>query len=214
MKTDELVDILSTNLDAVDWRGVSRKLLTAAGFGALAALVLMMLTFGPRPDVSDPRAAMFLGIKFAFAGTIIAFSLVYLVKIARPSGEQHVSLVAMVLPFAAALVALGASLIAAPPSDWRTLVFGQHWLLCIACIPIFAILPFAAIIFAMRQFASPTNLVWAGAVAGRAAGGISAFVYALHCTDDSFAFVALWYGLTIALCTVVGSLLGPRLLHW
>jgi hypothetical protein len=214
MKTEDLVNILSTNLDAVDYRGVSRRLLGAAGFGALAALVLMMLTLGPRPDLSDARAIAFLAMKFAFAGTVIAFSLVYLVKIARPSGERHVSLVGMVLPFGAALVAFGASLISAPPLDWWTLVFGQHWLLCIACIPIFAILPFAAIIFAMRQFASPTNLAWAGAVAGRAASGISAFVYALHCTDDSIAFVALWYGLTIALCTVIGGILGPRLLRW
>src|SRR5215467_3707694 len=32
----------------------------------------------------------------------------------------------------------------------------------------------------MRQFASPTHLARAGAVAGLAAGAISAFVYALH----------------------------------
>jgi hypothetical protein len=51
-------------------------------------------------------------------------------------------------------------------------------------------------------------------LAGLAAGGISAFVYVLHCTDDSLAFVALWYGLTLALCTAVGALLGPRLLRW
>ncbi len=62
----------------------------------------------------------------------------------------------------------------------------------------------------MRQFALPTQLATAGALAGRAAGSISALVYALHCTDDSLTFVALWYGLAIALCTVVGGLLGPR----
>jgi hypothetical protein len=53
-----------------------------------------------------------------------------------------------------------------------------------------------------------------GALAGRVSAGISAFVYALHCTDDSVAFVGLWYGLTIALCTLVGGILGPRLLRW
>jgi hypothetical protein len=145
---------------------------------------------------------------------IVGFSLAYLIKVARPSGERSVSMLPMILPFAFALLALGVSLAAAPPPEWRALVFGRHWLLCIACIPLFAIFPFAAIIFAMRQFASPTSLAWAGAVVGRTAGGISAFVYALHCTDDSVAFIALWYGLMIALCTAVGALAGPRLLHW
>jgi len=51
-------------------------------------------------------------------------------------------------------------------------------------------------------------------MAGRAAGGISAFVYALHCTDDWFPFIALRYGLTIALCAVLGGVVGRRLLRW
>jgi hypothetical protein len=92
------------------------------------------------------------------------------------------------------------------------MIFGQHWLLCVACIPLNAIFPFAAIIFAMRWFASPTHLARAGALAGLAASAISAFVYALH---GSFARLrSPWYGFTIALCTVIGALLGPRLLRW
>lgn len=37
---------------------------------------------------------------------------------------------------------------------------------------------------------------------------------ALHCMDDSVPFVALWYGGTIASCTLAGAMLGPRLLRW
>jgi hypothetical protein len=214
MKTDDLVNILSTNLDAVDWRGVSRRLLGAAAIGAIAALAGMMLLFGPRADISDLRAWIFLAVKFAFAGVLVAISLAYLVRVARPGGEQRVSLAPVILPFAAALAVLVVTLVLAPPSAWQAMIFGQHWLLCIGCIPLNAMFPFAAIIFAMRQFALPTNLVRAGALAGLAAGSISAVVYALHCPDDSLAFIALWYGITIALCTVVGALLGPRLLRW
>jgi hypothetical protein len=214
MKTDDLVDMLSTNLEAVDWRGVSRTILGAAGLGALVALALMMLTFGPRTDIADVRAWAFLALKFAFAGTIIAMSLAYLLRIARPGGERQVSTLLLALPFAVAAVAAIISLVLAPVPNWRSLIFGQHWLLCLVCIPLNAIPPFAAIVLALRQFASPTNLARAGALAGLAGGGISAFVYALHCTDDSVAFVALWYGLMIAFCTAVGALLGPRLLRW
>ena len=214
MKTDDLVNMLSTNLDAVDWHTVPRKLLGLAALGALAALVVMVALFGPRTDISDSRTWPFLALKFAFAGAMVALSLAYLLKVARPGGEQRVSLVPMILPFAIAFSAFAASLAVAPPSDWHALIFGQHWLFCVACIPLNAIFPFAAIVFALRQFGSPTNLPRAGALTGLAAGSISAFVYAINCTDDSVAFIALWYGLTIALCTTVGRLLGPRLLHW
>jgi hypothetical protein len=214
MKTDDLVNMLSTNLDAVDWRSLSRRILSAAGLGTMIALTVMMLLFGPRTDVSDLRAWIFLAVKFGFAGALVAISLAYLVRVARPGGEQRVSLVLIMFPFAAAVVVLVTTLVLAPPSTWQALIFGQHWLLCISCIPLNAIFPFAAIIFAMRQFALPTNLAQAGALAGLAAGSISAVVYALHCPDDSLAFIALWYGLTIALCTVIGALLGPRLLRW
>jgi hypothetical protein len=214
MKTDDLVNMLSTNVEAVDWRGLSRTILGAAGLGALAALAIMMLVFGPRTDMSDVRAWAFLALKFAFAGAIVAISLAYLVRIARPGGERRVSTVLLGLPFAAAMAAFAISLVLTPIPDWRALIFGRHWLLCLMCIPLNAIPPFAAIVLALRLFASPTHLARAGALAGLAGGSISAFIYALHCTDDSVAFVALWYGLTIALCAAIGALLGPRLLRW
>jgi len=69
------------------------------------------------------------------------------------------------------------------------------------------------VIWAVRQMA-PTDLVRAGALAGMVAGAVSAVAYAFHCTDDSLPFVALWYGGTIALCTLAGATLGPRLLRW
>src|SRR5260370_1427946 len=62
--------------------------------------------------------------------------------------------------------------------------------------------------------AAPTNLARTGAFAGLIAGGVSAMAYALHCTDDSLPFVAVWYGGTIVLCTLAGAALGPRLLRW
>jgi hypothetical protein len=61
---------------------------------------------------------------------------------------------------------------------------------------------------------APTDLRRTGACAGLVAGSISAAGYALHCVDDSMPFVAFWYGGTIALCTLAGAMLGPRLLRW
>lgn len=90
---------------------------------------------------------------------------------------------------------------------------GDRWLECLISVPIIAIAPFVLIVWAVRRMA-PTDLVRAGALSGLLAGGISATAYALHFTDDSLPFVALWYGGTIVLCTLAGAMLGPRLLRW
>jgi len=90
---------------------------------------------------------------------------------------------------------------------------GTEWTVCLYCIPLFAVPPFALLVWALRN-AAPTNLPATGAIAGLVAGAIGAAVYALHCADDSLPFVALWYGLSIALCALVGAGLGPRLLRW
>jgi hypothetical protein len=49
---------------------------------------------------------------------------------------------------------------------------------------------------------------------GLISGGVSAMAYALHCTDDSLPFVAVWYGGTLVLRTLAGAMLGSRLFHW
>jgi len=69
------------------------------------------------------------------------------------------------------------------------------------------------IIWAVRQ-AAPTDLVRAGGFADLISGGVSAMAYALHCTDDSLPFVAIWYDGTIVPCTFSGAALGPRQLRW
>jgi hypothetical protein len=214
MKTDDLVDLLSRNIEAVDWRALPRKLLLFAGLGALAALIALMLVLGPRAEITNGRAWMFVAAKLIFAGAVLAVALSYLVRIARPGGERRVSVAPIVVPFIVALIAAGLSFALAPEPERRAMFLGEHWRLCLVCIPLNAIWPFAAIVLAMRQFAAPTNLSRAGALAGLAAGAISAVVYALHCTDDSLPFIALWYGLAIAGCALVGALLGHRLLRW
>jgi hypothetical protein len=117
------------------------------------------------------------------------------------------------MPFLFIVIVAAISLGLAPSSHWDKMVRGDEWLECLLSIPIIAIVPFAISIWAVRR-AAPTNLARAGAFAGLAAGGVSAMAYALHCTDDSLPFVAVWYGGTIVLCTLAGAALGPRLLRW
>lgn len=117
------------------------------------------------------------------------------------------------LPFVAIMILAAINLAFAPPSHWNKMVMGDQWIECLLSISVIAIVPFVVIVGAVRRMA-PTDLVRAGALAGLTAGGVSAAGYALHCSDDPLPFVAFWYGGTIALCTLAGALLGPRLLRW
>ncbi|MBR0705119.1 MULTISPECIES: NrsF family protein [Bradyrhizobium] len=213
MKTDELITALSMNVEPVNRRLVNRGVGIALAVGTAVAIGVTLVALGLRADLATPRAVIFLFLKLLFAiGTVGAAS-VYLARLARPGGERRVSSGLAALPFLAILLLAGISLGQAPSSHWDKMVMGNDWLECLVSIPVIAVVPFAVVIWAVRR-AAPTSLVRTGAFSGLVAGGISAIAYALHCTDDSLPFVALWYGGTIVLCTLAGAILGPRLLRW
>jgi hypothetical protein len=213
MKTDDLVAALSAHVEPVNRRLVSRRVYIALAAGTVVAFGIMLVELGVRSDLMTARALMFLLLKLAFTIGIVGLASAYLTRLARPGGVGRRSSISAVVPFAAIVLLSAISLGFAPSSHWNRMVMGDEWLECLLSIPIIAIVPFAVIIAAVRR-AAPTNLVRTGAVAGLIAGGVSAMAYALHCTDDSLPFVAVWYGGTIVLCTLAGVALGPRLLRW
>jgi hypothetical protein len=213
MKTDELVTALSAHIEPVNGRLVGRTVYIALAAGTVVALGITIIGFGVRSDLMTAGALMFLLLKLAFTVGIVGVASAYLARLARPGGERRTSSISAAVPFAAIVLLAAISLGLAPSSHWNKMVMGDEWLECLLSIPVIAIVPFAVIIAAVRR-AAPTNLVRTGAVAGLIAGGVSAMAYALHCTDDSLPFVAVWYGGTIVLCTLAGAALGPRLLRW
>jgi len=213
MKTDELVALLSTNPEPVDRRSVARTLYVALAAGSIVALGIAFVGLGVRPDLMTTRALIFLVVKLSFAVGIVGLALVYLTRLARPGAEQKAPSFLVATPFLVIALLSVISLGFAPSSHWDKMIVGDQWLECLFSIPIIAIVPFAAAIWAVRR-AAPTNLARTGAFAGLIAGGVSAMAYALHCGDDSLPFVAVWYGGTIVLCTLAGAALGPRLLRW
>jgi hypothetical protein len=213
MKTEDLITMLATNVEPVDHRQLKRTVGVAVMVGAAVALGAMLLLFGVRADLSATGAVAFLLLKLAFMVALLVPASVYLLRLARPGGERRVPMAVVVAPFVAIVLLAAISLAFAPIAHWDDMIVGDRWLECLVSIPVIAIVPFAAIILALRR-AAPTDLVRAGALGGLMAGAVSATGYALHCMDDSLPFVALWYGGTIAICTLAGALLGPRLLRW
>jgi hypothetical protein len=213
MKTDELIAMLGRNVEPVPSGRVQRGVLAAVAAGTALALLATLVVLGIRADIGDAGAIGILLLKLLFTVTTVAVAALYLIKAARPGGERRADLMLAVLPLAGMMVLAAVSVASAPAGHRKGLIVGDQSLECLLSILVIAILPFAAVIWTVRRMA-PTDLTRAGALAGLVAGGISATGYALHCMDDSLPFVALWYGGTIALCTLAGALLGPRLLRW
>jgi hypothetical protein len=44
--------------------------------------------------------------------------------------------------------------------------------------------------------------------------GAAATIYGLHCPENTFTFVALWYSLGVLLVAALGGLLGRWALRW
>jgi hypothetical protein len=213
MKTGQFIDLLSADVQPVRRGTVGKTLILALVIGGAAAFALMLVTVGLRPDLFEGTGSLLLAIKLLFTMSLAAIGTLFLVAASHPGRNARRRLAFTILPFLAiASLGLGAILLATPMSR-HEMVFGQEWLTCLICIPLFAIAPFAALIWALRK-AAPTDLRRAGAGAGLVAGALGATAYAFHCPGDSLPFIAIWYGLPIVFWTFLGAILGPRLLRW
>lgn len=216
MRTDDLIEILSTHVEPVTLAGRRRSLylvgMTVVG-SAILSLAAAAIILGVRSDLPRTDAALFLVFKILFALAVSASAAFCLIRLARPGGERNVSWLAAAMPILAILLLAAASLMLTSPSHWHSAVLGHYWLECVVFIPVIATVPFVSVFWVLSRMA-PTDLVRVGAFAGLVSGGIGAAGYALHCTDDSLPFVAVWYGGTIALCALAGAVIGPKLLRW
>ena len=213
MKTDELIDMLSTNVEPVKGAEPRNLLMIALAVGAVAALCLMLAIFGVP---ADALGGQYFGLKaLALVVTLglVAAGTRFLIKSARPGEPGRKPLLFIGLLLGAILLAGAVALVLAHPAAWSGMIFGPQWAACLICIPLFAITPFASLVWALRKEA-PTNLARTGAIAGLVAGALGAAVFALHHPGGSIPFLVLWYGGPIALCALVGGILGTRLLRW
>jgi hypothetical protein len=211
MKTDQLIEILSSNVEPVKPGHLRKALVLALVAGGVGAFGIMLGTVGFRPN-GLPRLE-FLSLRLVFTFSLIAIGSTFLARLASP-GQRSGKLVALtVLPFLVIVVTGAIAVGFASPMVWGRMLFGMNWMTCLLCIPGFAVLPFIALVWFLRNGA-PTNLRLTGAIAGLLAGALGATAYAFHCPDDSVPFIAFWYASMVGFCALIGALVGPRLLRW
>jgi len=216
VNTDQLIDVLSANLEPACPGQLGKTLILAMGTGVAAAFGLMLMTVGPRPDLLSTAHLEWVAAKLLFALSVIGTGAPLLMRSIRPGRENATHWTLLLLPFLAAIVLALAMLLLGRPHAWRGMLLGAtpvSWARCLICIVFFAAIPFGALIWALRTGA-PTRLKPCGAIAGVVAGGLGAAAYALSCISDTMGFIAIWYSAAIVLCAVIGAQLGPRLLRW
>jgi hypothetical protein len=213
MKTDQLIDMLSTNVEPVKSGQIWKPLIWALAIGGAASFCVMLATVGLRTDAAGGVHIGFLALKLLFMLSVISTGTALLMKLIRPGQEARKLFRFLFLPFLVAGFVGAVALALEPSAAWHPMILGTQWVTCLYCIPLFAIVPFSALIWALRKGA-PTNLKRTGAIAGLVAGGVGATAYAFHCPDDSLPFIAVWYGAMILVCAWIGARLGPRLLRW
>jgi hypothetical protein len=213
MKTEDLIAILSTRVENVDTRGPQRNLFRAIILSLAVTIGGIVLWTGVRHDIDHLRELMFLMLKVGLGTLIILGGALVLARLGRPGAETFFD----TRSYRAAAPGLGllavAAMLALPLFHLLQHDAKGDWLECLISIPVIAVVPFAAVVWAMRKMA-PTKLRLTGAAIGLVAGGVSSIGYALHCTDDSLFFITAWYGAAVAICVLAGALLGPRLLRW
>ncbi|MDJ1157932.1 NrsF family protein [Chelatococcus sp. SYSU_G07232] len=212
MKTTQLIDALVQD-QATRSPPVATVCAVALVPAVVTATVLFMMALGPRPDIAAAAETPRFLFKFVVAFGLTVTALALLPRLAQPGrdlrGRGRVLLLAPLLLAGA----VATELILLPAAEWWPRLVGRNLAVCLVSIPALSLAPLAALLVALRHGA-PTAPGVAGAVAGLAAGGIGATLYAAHCTDDSPLFVATWYTLAVALVVVAGAAIGRRVLRW
>lgn len=212
MNTAQMIEALSANAVPVRRAPLARTLSWVMVTGAALAVCLMLATVGPRSHLAD-APIQFLALKIGFTVSLAVIGSGVLFSGMHPGRDLRTWSPYLFLPIALIGAAGAVALALTPRAGWSQMMLGTDWRMCLVCIPLFATLPFALLIWAARRGA-PTQLARTGAMAGLVAGALGAAAYSLHCPDDFLPFVAFWYAGSIFLCAVIGRALGPRLLRW
>jgi hypothetical protein len=212
MRTDDLVHAMVADQTAAQ-SSLGRKFTLAIAVGFVISAVLFWVTLGPRPDIETAVLTVRFDFKIVETLLLAATAVALVLRLAQPGAGTGLQMAALAAAPALLVVTVIAELLVIPADQWQAKLVGSNSLVCMTAIPLLSLPLLAALLLALRDGA-PTSLGAAGAAAGLVAGGIAAALYATQCVDDSPLFVAFWYSIAIGAVTVLGAVLGRRLLRW
>ncbi|SDK42257.1 hypothetical protein SAMN05192566_1315 [Methylophilus rhizosphaerae] len=213
MKTDELIKMLSTNVEPVPPYAAEKLLGRALAIGAAISLILLLAIYGLRPDLKEVSGTFAFWMKMGVPLANAALGLLFIMTLARPGKPLKMGYGVLVIPIAVLWIWAIVTWLTSDPALHAELLWGNTWRVCIMNIAFLA-LPVGAATFMALQNLAPTKPVLTGAIAGWLAGGVGASVYALHCPEMAAPFLAVWYVLGMLVPSAVMAYLGHRSLRW
>ena len=214
MRTDELINTLVAD-HAVQPRPkpVGHGLVMAIIGGLAISGALFALTLGVRPDIVSALGTWRFDLKLSANLVLVIAATWVALRLSSPTTKPLSAMRPLLVPALLLLAAAMYELVTVPASAWPSRAMGVNGVMCLASIIFLSVLPLMATIYALRRGA-PTSPAIMGAVGGLLAGGLGATVFAMHCTNDSPLFVAIWYALAIGLMSMSGLLIGRHVLRW
>ncbi|MDP5365519.1 MAG: DUF1109 domain-containing protein [Paracoccaceae bacterium] len=211
MKTEDLIRALAA--DTQDTRPMMSRLLMGLVPAMLVSLAALWVVLGFRADLAEALRMPDSVARFVLTGALGLLGARLALVLARPEGRDAARLWPLLAVVAAAVALLGWAYVTTPAEGLQMAVVGKTRTTCLVTIPLLSVLPVSAIMWALRQGATTVPAL-AGFVAGLGGSGLSAAIYALHCTEDTPLFYVPWYGLAILGVTLVSTVVGARLLRW
>lgn len=213
MRTEALIDLLSTRVAAVPQHAAARRLGAAWLLGLPFSFAIMLALLGLRHDWDVVLGKPMFWVKVLFPAVLGITGLVLATRLGRPGVRVGAAWLGLLLPLLV-IWGLGAwQLAAAPSAEHAALLYGQTWRTCAFSILLIALPIGSGAVWALRGLA-PLRPSAAGAAAGVMAGGTGAAIYALHCPELAAPFLAVWYVAGISLCALLGAGVGHRMLRW
>jgi hypothetical protein len=211
VKTDDLIDVLARGVEPEPKARWRMNLAITLLVGLVAAVILVAIGLGVRPDIGAARMPIMMKALFSALATAVVLPIaLQLMKPGRPLGWR---IGAVVLFVALCAISVVIALMGEPADRRMEMWMGNGVPWCVVLIPVLAIPTAVLLTWAMRAFA-PTRLTLTGAALGAVSGGVGAMAYAMYCPVDSVAFVTTWYVLGIALSAAIGAVVGAKLLRW
>jgi hypothetical protein len=212
VRTSELIAALAAAPVPESIR-LGRRVAAALAIGFLGSLAIYVLVLGPRPDMAAASETMRFWMKCLDSVAFALPTLLLTLRLARPDAKPRALALWLLAPFVLLAAGVIVELAIVPQSAWMPRLIGANAMHCTITIPMLAAPVLMALVVVLRAGA-PLHPSMTGAMAGAAAAGVGALVYASSCPDDSPLFVATWYPLATLICMGVGALAGRRFLAW
>ncbi|MCU1757590.1 DUF1109 domain-containing protein [Pseudomonas helleri] len=213
MKTDDFISMLASGISPVERHTLAKRFCIAVLIGLATSIVLVMVIFGVRSDLSEVATTPIFWAKIAFPLCLMVGALSVVMRLARPGVTPGGGTLLIFAAVAAIWVGAIYVLTGSEPDARVAVILGKTWRVCALNITVLSIPGFIAVFWALRGLA-PTRLRLAGACGGLLAGAMATLAYCLHCPEMDVPFWGVWYLLGMLVPTVIGALLGPRWLNW